>query len=57
VGVADARRFLDRSGDVVVGVAELVSQELNLVGTFLDLVIQDGELGGRSHALLSSDGN
>jgi len=57
VGIADARRFLDRSRDIVVGVAELIGQELNLVRTLSNLVIEDGELGWCSHALLGSNGN
>jgi len=57
VGIADARRFLDRSRDIVVGVAEFISEQLNLVRALHDLVIQDGELGGGRHALLGRNGN
>jgi len=46
VGIADARRFLDRSRDIVVGVAEFVSQELNLVRTLSNLVIRIVNLVG-----------
>jgi len=57
VGVADARGLLNSTRDVVVGVAELVSEELDLVWALLNLVIEDGELGRSSHALLGGDGN
>ena len=57
VGVTDAGWFLDRTGNVVVGVAELVSEELNLVWALSNLVIEDCELGWCSHALLGGNGN
>jgi hypothetical protein len=57
VSVADTGWFLDSSRDIVVGVAELISEELNLIGALHNLVIEDCELGWCSHALLGGNGN
>lgn len=52
VRVADAGWLLYRARHVVVGVAELVGEQLNLVRTFSNLVVQYGEASRCSHALL-----
>jgi len=57
VGIADARWFLDRSRHVVVSVAEFIGEKLNLIRSLLNIVIDDCELGGCSHALLGCNGN
>ena len=41
VSIPDARGFFDGARDIVVGVAELIGQKLNLVWRLLDAVIQD----------------
>ena len=47
VCVPDGGGFLDGARDVVVGVAELVGQELDLVGRLTDGVVKDGVSDGR----------
>lgn len=56
VGVANARWFFDRSRHIVVGVAQLIGKQLNLVWTFTDIIVKDCELGWSSHTLLGSNG-
>ena len=51
MSVADAGRFLDSPRHVVVVVAELESQELDLVRRFSHGVVEDAEPSGRRHAL------
>lgn len=51
MSVPDARRLLDGSRHVVVSVAQLVGQRLNLVGRGTDCIIQHGKAGWRSHTL------
>ena len=53
VCVADAGWLLYRARHVVVGVAELVGKQLNLVWSFSDAVKEHGEASRGSHSLPS----
>jgi len=55
MGVPDARGLLDGTRHVVVGVAQLVRQALNLIRTCTDGVIQHSEPRWGRHALASSN--
>lgn len=57
MSVANARWLFDRSRNIVIGVAELVGEQLNLVWSFFDIVVEDCELGWGSHTLLGCNGN
>ena len=57
VGVADAGWLLDRSGHVVVVVAEFESQQLDLVWGLPDCIVQHGETSRHCHTLPSSHGH
>ena len=51
VGVADACWLLDGARHVVVVVAELEGEQLDLVWGLLDCIVQHSEAGGHGHAL------
>ena len=51
VGVADACWLLDGARHVVVVVAELEREQLDLVWGLLDCIVQHSEAGGHGHAL------
>lgn len=57
MGVPDAGGLLDGPADVVVGVAEFVGEQLNLVGGLADGVVDHGVAGGSRKALLGGCGN
>ena len=54
VSISDAGWLLNRTRDIVVGVAKFVSQQLNLVWRTSNCVIDDSEPCRSSHALTSS---
>jgi len=53
MSVANARWLLDGTRNIVVSVAQLVSQQLDLVRGLLQIVIDDFKLSRRAHSLLS----
>ena len=53
VGIADASWFLDGTRNVVVVVAKLESEQLDLVWGLLDCIVQHRETGGHGHTLTS----
>lgn len=54
VSISDAWRFLDWTWDIVVGVAELVGEQFNLVRWAVDTIVDDSVSCGSRHSLLSS---
>ena len=55
VSILDCCRDFNGTGDVIVVMAQLVGQELNLVRTLASRIFNDGELGRHVEALLGSD--
>jgi len=55
MGVANAGGFFDGARDIVVGVAKLVRQQLDLVRGGFEVVVHDFEFCWCTHALLGSD--
>lgn len=54
MSIANARWLFDGARDVVVGVAQLVGQQLDLIRGLLHVVVDDLKLRGRAHSLLRS---
>lgn len=57
MSILDASRDLDAATHVVVGVAQLVGQQLDLVRACLDGVVDDGVVSGHDHALSCRSGD
>ena len=55
VCIADARWFFYRTRHIVIGVAELISEEFDLIRAFLDSVIEHCESSRGSHTLTSGN--
>lgn len=55
--VANARWFFNRTGHIVIGVAQLVGEQFNFIWSFLYSIIEHSESSWGGHSLTSSNGN